>query len=119
MKYLKQIFWILFISLLGELFGRLLPLPIPASVYGILLMLLALKTGILKLSQVEDAADFFLEIMPVLFVPAGVGLLTVGEKLLSNLIPFLVLTLLSTVIVMAVTGMVSQWILKRKEDQNK
>lgn len=119
MKYLKQFFWILFISLLGELLGRLLPLPVPASVYGILLMLFALKTGILKPSQVEDAADFFLEIMPVLFIPAGVGLLTIGEKLLSNLVPFLILTLLSTVIVMAVTGMVSQRILKRKEDQKK
>ena len=71
MKYLRQFCIILLISALGEGVHILLPLPVPASVYGLVLMLGALTSGILKLEQVEDAADFLVEIMPVMFVPAG------------------------------------------------
>ena len=59
MKYLRQFAIILFISLLGELLRILIPLPIPASVYGLVLMLVALTTGMLKVHQVKAAADFF------------------------------------------------------------
>ena len=75
MKYLRQFCIILLVSALGEGLHILLPLPVPASVYGLVLMLGALASGILKLEQVEEAADFLVEIMPVMFVPAGVGLL--------------------------------------------
>ena len=51
----------------------MLPLPVPASVYGLVLMLAALMTGIIKVGQVEETADFLIEIMPVMFVPAGVA----------------------------------------------
>ena len=75
MKILRQFVIILLISFLGELLKAALPLPVPASVWGLILMLAALKTGVLKLSQVSDAAVFLIEIMPVMFIPAGVGLL--------------------------------------------
>ncbi|MBE7044863.1 MAG: CidA/LrgA family protein [Ruminococcaceae bacterium] len=113
MQYLTQLFRILLISFLGEMLARVIPFPMPASVYGIVLMLICLKTGIIKLHQVEKTADFLLEIMPVLFVPAGVGLLTVTDALFSNLLPFLVITLATTVFVMAVTGTVAQLLLSR------
>lgn len=73
MKYLRQFAIILFVSLLGELLRILIPLPIPASVYGLVLMLVALTTGMLKVHQVKAAADFLIEIMPVMFIPAGLG----------------------------------------------
>ena len=79
MKYLRQFCIILLVSALGEGLHILLPLPVPASVYGLVLMLGALASGILKLEQVEEAADFLVEIMPVMFVPAGVGLLEAGS----------------------------------------
>ena len=63
MKYLKQFTIILFVSFLGELLHLVIPLPIPASVYGLVLMLLALCFGILHLEQVKAAADFLIEIM--------------------------------------------------------
>ena len=69
MKYLRQFCIILLVSALGEGLHILLPLPVPASVYGLVLMLGALASGILKLEQVEEAADFLVEIMPVMFVP--------------------------------------------------
>ena len=83
MKYLRQFCIILLVSALGEGLHILLPLPVPASVYGLVLMLGALASGILKLEQVEEAADFLVEIMPVMFVPAGVGLLEAWGDLAS------------------------------------
>lgn len=104
MKYLRQFCIILLISAMGEGLHILLPLPVPASVYGLVLMLGALTSGILKLSQVEEAADFLVEIMPVMFVPAGVGLLEAWGDLKPIWGPVTVITILSTVIVMIVTG---------------
>ena len=64
MKYLKQFGIILFVSLLGELLRMLIPLPIPASVYGLVLMLILLMIGIIKLQQIKEVSAFLIEIMP-------------------------------------------------------
>lgn len=118
MKYLRQFAIILFISLLGELLRVLIPLPIPASVYGLVLMLLALTTGIIKLHQVKEASAFLIEIMPVMFIPAGVGLLESWPALKPVWIPVVLITMLTTIIVMVVTGRVAQRIIgkENKED---
>ena len=118
MKYLRQFAIILFVSLLGELLRILIPLPIPASVYGLVLMLVALTTGMLKVHQVKAAADFLIEIMPVMFSPAGVGLLDSWPALRSVWIPVVLITLLTTIIVMAVTGQVAQKIIRKEEKKN-
>lgn len=118
MKYLRQFTIILFISLLGELLRILIPLPIPASVYGLVLMLVALTTGMLKVHQVKAAADFLIEIMPVMFIPAGVGLLDSWPALQPVWIPVVLITLLTTIIVMAVTGQVAQKIIRKGEKKN-
>lgn len=118
MKYLRQFAIILFLSLLGELLRVLIPLPIPASVYGLVLMLLALITGVLKVHQVKEASSFLIEIMPVMFIPAGVGLLESWPALKPVWIPVVLITMLTTVIVMVVTGRVAQRIIgkENKED---
>ena len=118
MKYLRQFAIILFVSLLGELLRILIPLPIPASVYGLVLMLVALTTGMLKVHQVKAAADFLIEIMPVMFIPAGVGLLDSWPALQPVWIPVVLITLLTTIIVMAVTGQVAQKIIRKEEKKN-
>ena len=103
----------------GELLKAALPLPVPASVWGLILMLAALKTGVLKLSQVSDAAVFLIEIMPVMFIPAGVGLLNAWGVLKPVWIPISVITVVTTVLVMAVTAKVTQTVIhnskKKKE----
>ena len=91
---------------------NLLPLPVPASVYGLVIMLVALLTGILKLDQVKGAADFLVEIMPVMFVPAGAGLITAWSSLKPICVPVLIMTFISTVIVMVVTGKVTQGVIR-------
>lgn len=118
MKYLRQFAIILFVSLLGELLRILIPLPIPASVYGLVLMLVALTTGMLKVHQVKAAADFLIEIMPVMFIPAGVGLLESWPSLRPVWIPVVFISVATTIIVMAVTGRVAQRIIGKEEKKD-
>ena len=115
LKLLRQFLIILLLSLVGEGLHALLPLPVPASVYGLVLMLLCLCTGTLRLDQVDRASDFLIEIMPVMFVPAAVGLTESWEQLRGVLVPVLVIMVLTTVLVMVVTGHVTQFVMKWRE----
>ena len=112
MKYVKQFAMILLVSFAGELLNYLLPLPVPASIYGLVLMLALLMTGALKLDAVEDAGKFMIEIMPVMFIPAGVGLMESWGELKAVLVPVLVITLVSTIVVMVVSGRVTQAVIR-------
>lgn len=118
MKYLKQFGLILIVSFFGELLHLVIPLPIPASVYGLILMLLALCLGILRLEQVKETADFLIEIMPVMFIPAAVGLLDSWSALQPIFVPVALITVLTTVIVMGVTGQVTQCMIRRERHKN-
>lgn len=113
MLYLRQFCIILFVSFLGELLYVIIPLPIPASVYGLVLMLAALCTGIIRLNQVKETAGFLIEIMPVMFIPAAAGLLNSWSLLRPVWIPFIVITLVSTIIVMGVTGQITQRMIQK------
>lgn len=113
MKFLKQFLIILAVSLMGEICKALLPLPVPASIYGMVFMFVFLLTGIIKLDQVKDAGKFLIEIMPVMFIPAGVGLMSSWGVLKGVLIPVSVITVITIFTVMAATGLVSQVIIRR------
>lgn len=103
MKYVRQLLIILFISFLGELLKYSIPLSIPASIYGMVLLFLALELKILKVSDIKETSNFLIEIMPLMFVPAGVGLLDSWGALQPIWIQVVVITLISTVIVMGVS----------------
>ena len=118
MKYVKEFGIILIVSLVGELLNYFLPLPVPASIYGLVLMLALLMTGALKLDAVEDAGKFMIEIMPVMFIPAGVGLMESWGELKAVLVPVLVITLVSPIVVMVVSGRVTQAVI-RLENKHK
>lgn len=118
MKFLKQFMIILLLSFLGEVLKMFIPLPIPASVYGLVLMLLCLVTGILKTSQVKEAAFFLIEIMPVMFIPAAAGLIDSWKVLQPLLLPILVITVMVTIFVMVVTGKVAQMIAQKRGIKN-
>ena len=118
MKYVQQFSIILLISVIGEILKTFLPLPVPASVYGLVIMLVALLTGILKLDQVKGAADFLVEIMPVMFIPAGVGLMGSWNVLKPLLIPVGIITFVSFVAVAVATGKTAQWMIKKDEGKD-
>ena len=119
MKYLKQFTIIAAISLCGEAMKFYLPLPVPASVWGLLLMLAVLLSGVIRLEQVKETADFLIAIMPVMFVPAGVGLLTAWDALRPVCIPVLLITFVTTIVVMGVTGKITQGIIGREKRKQK
>ena len=119
MKYLKQFTIILGVCLLGEVLRYVLPLPVPASVYGLALMLIFLLTGLVKLDQVENAADFLIGIMSPMFIPAAVALMNQFAALRAILLPFLVINFVGLVITLGVTGRVTQFFLRREKEGKK
>lgn len=119
MKYLKQFGIILSVTCAGEIIKSWIPLPIPGSIYGLVLMLVLLMTRAVKLEQVKDAGRFLIEIMPLMFIPAAVGIMASWEQLQPILIPVCVITVISTVLVMVVTGKVTDLFVEKKEESGK
>ena len=115
MKYIKQFLIILLISFIGEILKCLLPLPVPASIYGMAILFFCLMTKIIKLDAVKETGKFLIEIMPIMFIPAGVGLLESWGNLKSILVPVLLLLVASTILVMGVSGKVTQGIIQRSK----
>ena len=119
MKYMKQLGVILVISLTGEVLNHLIPLPVPASIYGLVLMLAALCLKIIRVSDVKETAVFLIEIMPMMFIPATVGLMTAFDILKPRLLAYAVIIIGTTVLVMAVSGVVTQALMHGREKGKK
>ncbi|MBS7338800.1 MAG: CidA/LrgA family protein [Lachnospiraceae bacterium] len=113
MKYINQFLIILLISFLGEILKCLLPLPIPASIYGMIILFLGLMTKVIKLESVKETGKFLIEIMPIMFIPAGVGLMTTWGELQPILLPVSIITAVTIITVMVATGWVSQIIIRK------
>ena len=110
MALLFQFGWILLVCFLAEVLAALLPLPIPASVYGLLLMLAALGLKLIKVEQVKKASSFLVGILPILFLVPAVGIMSLWAELKAFLLPCLLAAVPVTVIVMAASGLVTQWV---------
>ena len=117
MNILFQFSIILLISLAGEALSFLIPLPIPASIYGSALLFLLLCTGALRVESVKEDSSFLIAIMPVMFIPAGVGLMESFGLLLPALPAYAVITLVSTLAVMAVSGLATQAVIRRSSGE--
>lgn len=114
MKYIPQFLYILSFSFIGEVLQAVVPLPIPAAIYGLVLLLIALATGLLKTSQVSDAANWLISTMPILYVPICVKILEYWGIISQNAVAIITITVLSTFLVFAVSGLVTQWLMKRR-----
>ena len=113
MKHLKQFLIILLFSFLGEGLKALLPLPVPASIYGLVLLFAALVLGLIKLSAVDDAGKFLIVIMPVMFIRAGAGLVESWSALKPICVQVVVIMFVSTIVVMVISGRVTQFVIRR------
>lgn len=113
MKLLKQFSIILLVTFVGEALSRWIPLPVPAGIYGLLLLLLLLCLRVIRVEQVKEASSLLLELMPLMFVPAAVGLMLFWDELKPLLVPLAVITVVSTIVVMAASGGVAQLMLRR------
>ena len=115
MHYLKQFAVIIAISAISELLAIFIPLPIPASIYGMSLLFLLLMTGVLKLQQVENAANLLLGIMPALFVVSGAGLITSYGQISEHFFGWVAVNIGSTIVILATTGLLAQGMIRRKK----
>lgn len=121
MKYLKQLMIIMLFSFIGELLNYIIPLPIPASIYGMLLLFIALCTKVVKLEQIEETGEYLLSIMLIFFVPAAVGITDTFFQYKNSMLQIVAIVIVSTIVVMSVTGLVSQLVVKitNKKGKNK
>ena len=118
MKYIKQLLIIILFSLAGEALASLIPLPVPAAIYGLVLLLVALMTGCLKAEAIADTARFGIGIMPILFVAPAVNILENWGVIAPNLVPIVVIMVLSTFIVFIVSGVITQLLLRKEGKEN-
>jgi holin-like protein len=113
-KYIQQFLIILGFTFAGEVLNRLIPLPIPAAIYGLILLFLALASKLLPLEAIRETALFLIAIMPMLFVAPVVNLLDVWDQIVNDLLPILILIVATTILTFAAAGLVTQTILKRQ-----
>ena len=113
MKHLHRMTIIFAVSFLGEVLHALIPAPIPASIYGLVLMLAALALGVIPLEKVRTEGRFLIDLMPVMFIPALVGVMDSWGVLQTMAVPVLVIMVVSTFVVMGVTGLATQAIMRR------
>jgi len=104
---------LLLFQLCGELIVRSCDLPIPGNVLGMALLLAALLFGAVRIEWVLDAAELLLANMALLFVPVGVGVMLYFDLIAREWLPILSATVLSTFVVMSVTGLVTQRLIRK------
>ena len=112
LKTLGQIVIILLVSFAGELLNYCLPLPIPASIYGIVILFCLLEFKVIPLRAVKETGDFLVSIMQLMFIPAAVGLLEAWDVIAPNWLPYILITLISTFAVMFFSGRVTQAVIR-------
>ncbi len=118
MKYVIQFLIIIAFSFVGELLHYFIPLPIPASIYALVLLFLALEFKLVKVSDIQQASAFLISAMPVMFIPAAVGLLDSWCIVKTALVPYLIITVVSTLIVMGASGLVTQAVIKKENKKD-
>lgn len=118
MKIFKQLFIILAINLAGELISKYLHLPLPGSITGMILLLILLLTGVLKEREIRETADFMLQNMGFFFIPAGVSILVSYHALDGFYFETVVVVVLSTILVLAVTALATQLFINLNEKKN-
>ncbi len=121
MKYAKQLAIIAGVSFLGEFLSIVIPVPVPGSVYGMLLMFFCLCLGILKLSQVEETADFLLLVMPFFFVAPGISIMETFPLVKDSVVALVAISFVTALLTMVVTGHVTQFLIRmrRKKEGKK
>ena len=119
MKYLKQLSILFAFTFISEILNKIIPLPIPASIYGLVFLFLCLEFKIIKIDQIKDTADFLLAILPIMFVPSSVGFIKALPLMKKYGIQFLIIGVSTTFLVMIVSGLITQLILRIKKRFNK
>lgn len=119
MKYVRQMTIIFTAALLGELLRFLLPLPVPPSIYGLLLLFFALHFRVVRVDQVKESAELLIELMPLLFVAPAVAVLPYFGILRPILFRFVIAVAVSTALIMGAAGLATQYVIRRERGRGK
>ena len=109
MKIFREFLIILVLYFIGELLAETLNIPIPGNIIAMILLFLSLCTGIIKVEKVDTISNFFLDHLAFFFIPAGVGLMNSFDSIKSSAIQIVIICIVTTIIFMAVTGIVVQF----------
>jgi len=115
MKLLRQFLIILIICFIGEVLSKVVHVPLPGSIIGMILLFICLFTGLIKLEMIEEISKFLIDHLAFFFIPSGVGLLAYVGILKENLLPILAICFITTFLVMIATGWTVQIIKGRKD----
>ena len=118
MNFIGQLLYVLLFSGLGELLAAVIPLPIPAAIYGLVLLLIALCLGIVKVETTSRVTHFLIGMLPLLFVSPGVSILRYWNVVRSEILAICIITIVSTVVVFSVSGLVTKFLLKKEDKKN-
>ena len=111
MKLLTQIAVLFGICLLGKTISVLLPFAFPATVISMILLFILLVSGLLKTNQIQTTANFLLKNMALFLIPPGVGIISSLELLEKNIVPFLLIVLIPTIITFAAAAYTVQGVM--------
>lgn len=114
MKFFRESILLLSIYFVSEIISKLLNLPVPGSIIGMILLFVLLTSNIIKVEKVENLANFFLDHLAFFFIPASVGLMTSFASLKGSIFKIILLCILTTIIVISVTGITVQFICNKK-----
>ncbi len=115
MNFVIQFLIITAFSFAGELLHYFIPLPIPASIYGIILLFTALESKLIKISDIREVSLFLIATMPIMFIPAATGLIDSWSIVRPSLVKYLAVTFLSTFVVMGISGLVTQFVIRKNK----
>lgn len=116
MKYIRQFTIILLLTLSGELCHALLPLPLPASIYGMIMLIFAFMAKLLHVEAVKEAGDYLVFLLPMLFVAPTVGLMGCMDLIRGNVVKIVILIVVTTVLTFGVAGLIAKIFGKGGED---
>lgn len=114
-KIIMHIIILYGIYLIGNWIQVALNLFIPGSVIGMVLLFIFLMTNIIKVTWIEEGSKLIINHLTLFFIPATVGVMNYFELFKGNGFLLVLIALLSTALVMALSGVVSQWLMRRKE----
>lgn len=117
MKYLFQFMIVLVFVFLGELCEHFIPLPIAGSIYGLLLLFIALWTGLVKLQWVSDIADWFHGVMALFFVAPAVAVIDIWAEISGIWYYLVILLVVAYFVTMVITGKTSDFFLERRRNK--
>ena len=116
MEYVCGFSIVCVMSLIGEVLHDFIPIPIPAGIYGMVLLLLSFKIKIIKVENVRRVGSFFIQHISMLFIPATVGIFYCLDELMTMLLPILISVIIVTPLIMGVSGRLVQKMIERKDN---